>query len=101
MLIVKEGDTHEVSWVTNIDLTGSTIKLSFRRTTRRSGEALPAPTLENVVISDAAAGKVTHRLTGELVSADYQVEVEITRGLEIVTAPNAGYEILRVEKDLV
>lgn len=101
MLIVKEGDTHEISWATNIDLTGSTVKLTFRRTTRRSGEALPTPTNENVVVTDAVNGKVTHRLTGELVSADYQVEVEITRGVEVVTAPNTGYEILRVEKDLV
>lgn len=101
MIIVKEGDTHDISWTTNVDLTGATVKLSFRKTTRRSGETLPAPTNENVIIADAVNGKVTHRLSGMLVCADYQVEVEITRGLEIVTAPNSGYEILRVEKDLV
>jgi hypothetical protein len=101
MIIVKEGDTHEISWITNVDLTGTTVKLTFRKTTRRSGEALPAPTDENVIITDALNGKVTHRLSGDLVCADYQVEVEITRGLEIVTAPNEGYEYLRVEKDLI
>lgn len=101
MLIVKEGDTHEISWCVNVDLTATTVKLTFRKTTRRSGEALSAPTNENVVIADAVAGKVTHRLTGELTCADYHVEVEITRGAEIVTAPNDGYEVLRVEKDLI
>lgn len=93
VLVVKTGDRYPTWWYVPMDLTGCTVRLLARR---RS-----APTI--LLASDVpvpANGRVRHVLDGTLGVGLYTVELEITRGGEIITAPTDAYENLRVIADL-
>lgn len=95
---VKTGDTHDVSWTVNMNLTGCTARLIVRP---KPKSGLPdAPIVLASSITNAASGEITHRLTGTLLVGDYNVEVEVTGGGEIKTFPNDGFETLHVGPDL-
>jgi hypothetical protein len=98
---VKQGDTHSITLTvyesvggvpTPLDLTGSTVRLLAKLGT------------ETTVILTAALGvdpgTVEHTLTGTLAAGTYSVEVEVTQGGAITTAPTEGYATLIVTPDL-
>lgn len=88
-MIVKRNDTHEVSWKTNMDLTGATVRLIARE-----GEI--ATILPSTIVGDT----VTHKLTGTLPVGRYRIEVEATINGDIITFPNDRYARLDVFPDL-
>lgn len=92
-MIIKQGDTHEVSWKANMDLTGATARVVAKD---RDGLV----TVLASTITDAAEGLVTHTLTGTLALGSYKVELEVTDGGQIITFPNNSYASLTVIPDL-
>lgn len=96
MIKVKRGDRHDVFWtIPGVNLTGALVKGLLVG-------AAPVIPLQELALDtvDAAAGKVRHRLVGDLAPGEYQFEIEITRGEEVATAPTVGYETFIVEPDL-
>lgn len=89
-MIVKEHDTHEVSWKTNVDLAGAT---SVRLIAKKDATVFVLP-------STVDGDTVTHQLTGTLSEGRYRVEVEATINGEVVTFPNDQYARLDVIPDL-
>lgn len=93
-LVVKQGDRYATFWrVPGFNLTGCTVRLIARRGKN------PAIVLSST-ITDPATGEVRHVLDGSLDVGDYAIELEITRGVEIITAPTDSYDNLRVIADL-
>jgi len=93
VLTVKTGDRYPTYWTVPMDLTGTQVRLVARR-----GSA-PAVTLPST-LKNPAGGVVEHILDGTLGVGSYAVELEITRGEEVITAPTDSYENLRVIADL-
>jgi len=93
VLTIKQGDRYPTYWTVPMSLTNCTVRLIARR-----GSA-PAVTLPST-ISDPGGGIVQHILDGTLTVGLYAVELEITRGTDIITAPTDSYENLRVIADL-
>lgn len=100
---VKKGDTHAItltvfdtvgSTPTPLDLTGATVRLLAK-----AGEATTV-VLTATLDADPTTGIVHHTLTGTLPAGTYKVEVEVTQGGAITTAPTTGYATLIVEDDL-
>ena len=94
VLTVKQGDKYPTTWTVPMDLTGATVRLLARRKGASGPEVLAA------TITNAAGGVVQHVLTGTLPTGDYQVELEIERGGEKITAPTDHFENLKVISDL-
>lgn len=94
MVIVKRGDTNVTTWTTNMDLTGSTVRLLAKNIKTKAVTVLAAN------VADSHNGVVTHQLTGTLAVGEYYVELEITQNDTIVSAPTKGYEKLCVMRDL-
>lgn len=93
-LVVKQGDRYATFWrVPGFNLTGCTVRLIARRGSQ------PAVVLTSE-ITDPPAGEVRHILDGTLDVGLYAVELEISRDLEIITAPTGSYNNLRVIADL-
>jgi hypothetical protein len=91
VITVKQGDTHDVVWTVNANLTGATVRLLARKD----------ETVElDSVVTDAASGEVTHTLTGTLPLGLYEVELEVTLDDVVTTFPNYGYDQLLVVRDL-
>lgn len=88
-MIVKTGDTYQVSWKTNVDLTGATVRLIAKK-----------DATVFVLPSTVDGDTVTHQLTGTLSEGRYRVEVEATINGEVVTFPNDQYARLDVIPDL-
>lgn len=93
VLTVKTGDTYVTTWRVPLDLTGATVRLIAKRPRHD-------PVVLDTTIADAPNGVVEHVLTGTLPVGNYLVELEITNGATIVTAPTDSYENLRVISDL-
>lgn len=94
MITVKQGDTHNITFTVNMDLTGATVRLLCRPI------AEEAPTILASSITDASGGIVTHQLTGDLEPGRYYVELEVTKSGVIATAPSDGYETMRVIREI-
>lgn len=94
MITVKQGDTHDITFTVNADLTGATVRLLARPIASGVGEVL------NSTITNAAGGVVTHSLTGDLLPVRYYVELEITQAGKISTAPSKTYEMLQVVREI-
>ncbi len=93
-LVVKQGDRYATFWrVPGFDLTDCTVRLIARRGKN------PAIILSST-ITDPTKGEVRHVLDGSLEVGLYAVELEITRDVEIITAPTDTYDNLRVIADL-
>lgn len=93
VLTVKTGDRYPTYWTVPMDLTGTTVRLIARR---GSSAAVTLPS----TVTSPTGGVVQHILNGSLSVGSYAVELEITRGEEIITAPTDSYENLRVIADL-
>lgn len=93
-MIIKSGDTHDVSWRANADLTGADVRLVIKRVAGGTPIELEA------AVDAGTDGLVTHRLDGTLTPGSYQVELEATRDGAITTFPNSGQAILIVQDDL-
>lgn len=93
VLVVKKGDRYPTWWHVPMDLTGTTVRLLARR-----GHNPPILLASDVPVP--VNGRVRHVLDGTLAVGLYAVELEITRGGEIITAPTDTYENLRVIADL-
>ena len=93
VLVVKTGDRYPTYWTVPMPLTGATVRLIAKR------RGAPAVVLPSTIL-DAPNGVVQHILDGTLAVGDYLVELEITIGSEVVTAPTDTYENLRVIADL-
>ncbi len=93
VLTVKSGDKYPTLWMVPMDLTNSTVRLIAKN--KFGAVSVLATTIKN-----AADGIVEHVLTGTLAPGEYRVELEITRGSEVITAPTDGYENLKVIPDL-
>lgn len=99
---VKEGDTHplvlEVTTAggTDVDLTGASVRVLIRpRGSSADGTVLAA------TVTNAAAGELTHNLTGTIAPGAYDLEVEITQGGVITTTPTDGYVTFIVVDDIL
>ena len=100
MSTVKRGDTHDITLTVTsdgaaVDLTGATVRL-LARPAGTSGD----PTVLAAVVTDAAAGVITHTLTGGLAIGPWDLEVEAARDGQIVTYPSDGFGRLNVQADL-
>lgn len=96
--VVWENDRHDISWrVTStlgvVDLTDADVRLIVRSTKGGSHKDLAVQLAGNVVI---------HRLDGTLDPGEYQLVVEVTRGEDVVTYPDAanGPALLVVKRDI-
>jgi len=99
MSTVKTGDIYPITLTVNTDLTGATVRVLARKWYTDVTVILPA------TVTDAAAGVIVHQLDGALEVGDWRVEVEVTRGGEVVTFPTAQgsgaqYATLHVVPDL-
>jgi len=94
VITVKSGDRYPITLTVNMDLTSATVKLTARNRDDKTAQTLTA------TVADAVGGTVTHTLTGTLAVGAYDLELEITQGSSIYSAPTAGYERLVVAKDL-
>lgn len=92
-MIVKRGDTYDVTWKANMDLTGASVRLI-------ASPRVGVPFELDSTISDPVQGEVTHTLTGTLPIDRYRVELEATINGEIITFPNDSYARLDVIPDL-
>jgi hypothetical protein len=92
-LTVKQGDRYPTYWTVPLNLTGASVRLIARK-------RLGPPVVLSTTITDPTSGQVEHVLDGTLTVGNYRVELEITRGAEIITAPTSTYENLRVIADL-
>jgi hypothetical protein len=90
---VKSGDQYPTTWHVPLNLTGSTVRLVAKK------PGFPAVVLPTTIV-DAANGVVEHVLTGTLAVGNYLVEMEVTNGATVVTAPTDSYENLIVIPDL-
>lgn len=101
---VKRGDTVAITlYVTDaagapVNLTGYT---AIRVIASLQTNADPGVALTPVVVTNAVAGEVQHRLDGTLPHGTYDVEFEYhdVAGVKI-TAPTIGYGTLIVARDL-
>ena len=93
---VKARDTHAVTWTINADLTSV---VTVEAHVRPYGSTTPITLAATV--TDAAAGEITHNLTGTLAEGRYYLEFELTAlGGKVSTAPTIGYATLIVESDI-
>lgn len=97
---VKHGDIHPITLTVAsdgipVDLTGATIRVLARPT-----GAVGEPMILAHTVTDAAAGVLSHTLTGTLTVGPWDVEVEVSRGEEIVTYPTSGFAPMYVHPDL-
>ncbi len=93
VLTVKTGDKYPTIWRVPMNLTGCTVRLIAKRDHN-------PPVVLPTTVPDPVNGVVEHILTGTLAVGLYKVEMEITNGPQIVTAPTNTYENLRVIADL-
>lgn len=93
--MVKQGERFPVTLTTNHNLTGATTKLVVRHLSR-DGE------LEELdhTVTDAAGGVVTYTLDGTWSVGRHFLELDITQGGELRTAPRNGQCIIRIDADL-
>lgn len=95
MVAVKQGDKFPVTFTVNHDLTAATTRLIVRHLTR-DGELETLPH----TVTDPVEGTITHTLDGTWGIGRHFIELEITQGTEIRTAPTDGFHIIRVVEDL-
>jgi archaellum component FlaG (FlaF/FlaG flagellin family) len=101
MYRVKRGDTHDIVFTVKnaarqtVDLSGSSVRILGRRKGDRTLEVF-----ELDAELGADPGTVIHTLTGTLDVGVYRLEVEITEGAVITTAPADGWVELQVTSDL-
>lgn len=101
MLIVKRSDRYQIQFQISdangfVDLSAATVRLLARH--RPTGGA--AAVLVSVITSPLT-GVVSHTLDGTMDTPGvWDLEVEITDGADITTAPTAGVVSLRVIADL-
>lgn len=89
---VKHGDKFPLTFTVNRDLTGTTTRLIVRHLTREGvKEDLPHET---------SGATVTHTLDGTWERGSHYLELEITDGDEIRTAPSEGVLRIQVLPDL-
>lgn len=91
----KHGDTRTVAWRTNVSLLNSTVRLLAKNS---AGVLIDND--EDVEIADYNGGIVTWKLDGTLPPGTYEIELEINRQGEIITAPTVGVEYLEILPDL-
>lgn len=92
--MIKRGDKHDVKLTIvgpPMNLNGGTAKVFVTPSAGGSVTPFNATILDNVV---------TWSLDGTLPVGKYNLEVQVTIGGNIVTAPNGGYMELRVVQDL-
>lgn len=95
MVAVKQGDKFPVVFTVNHDLSGATVRLIVRHLTRTGEFEL----LEHA-ITDPVNGEVTYTLDGTWGVGRHFLELEISQGGEIRTAPTGEPYVLRVLADL-
>lgn len=91
----KHGDTRTVAWRTNVSLLNSTVRLLAK-----NGAGVLIDNDADVEIADYNGGIVTWKLDGTLPPGVYEIELEINRQGEIITAPTVGVEYLEILPDL-
>lgn len=95
MVSVKQGDKLPITFTVNHNLTAAIIRLIVRHLTRDGAfEVLPH------TVTDAANGVVVHNLDGTWGVGRHFIELEITQGSEIRTAPTKDTYVIRVTPDL-
>lgn len=101
MLTIKQGDRYLIQFQISdamgfVDLSTSTVRLLARRRVVGGAAAVLASTLVN-----PTAGIVGHTLDGSMDGLGvWDLEIEITDGLEITTAPTSSVVSIRVIADL-
>lgn len=99
---VKQHDTVTMT-LTVKDGTGAPINLSTGSPSVKviaTNRNTQVATILSSTISDAANGKVQHTFNGTLEPATYDIEVEVTQGGVVATAPTGGYGSFTVIQDL-
>lgn len=92
---IKQGDKFPVTLTVNHDLTGATTRLVVRHLTR-TGER---EDLDHTV-TDTAEGQVTHTLDGTWGVGRHYLELEITQGGQVRTAPTSTFLVIEIVRDL-
>ncbi len=96
MITVQPGDRVPVSLVVNHDLSAADVVLAVKHLTR-SAEVETV----DVTVTDAAEGEVSFALDGTWARGDHYLELKITQGAELRTAPSKGTFVVRVEPALI
>lgn len=91
MITVKQGDRVPVALTVNHNLGAASVVLAVKHLSR---SAL-AETVD-VDVTDAAAGEVGFMLDGTWARGDHYLELKITQGEELRTAPSEGTFVVRV-----
>jgi hypothetical protein len=96
---VKQGDTHAITFTVKdadgapVVLDAATVLLHARR--GDGGDLIVLPHTLGV-----DPGTITHQLDGTLVDGQYSLEIEVTIGGVVTTAPTDGFAKLIVTPDL-
>jgi len=95
MVAIKQGDQFPVTFTVNHDLTGATTRLLVRHLSRTG-------VLEELdhTVTNAAGGEVTYNLDGTWGIGRHFLELDISQGGELRTAPRTGQCIIRIDPDL-
>ena len=89
---VKYGDTHDVTWTINADLTGATLAGKVRlKNTSGAGTAITI-----TLVTGGSTSTVKHTLSGSLAVGEYDLEIEATQSGKISTTPTVGQHRLVV-----
>lgn len=94
VLTIKEGDKHNVELTIGnspLNLSGGTVVVNVEPSAGGTAQQFPASIAGNVV---------TWALDGTLTAGRYKLEVQVTVGGSIVTAPSDSYMSLVVLADL-
>lgn len=91
MITVKQGDRVPVTLTVNHDLSAATVVLAVKHLTR----SVPA-VLIPVDVTDAENGVVTFDLDGTWARGVHYLELKITQGAELRTAPSEGEFEVRI-----
>lgn len=89
---VKYGDTHDVTFTINADLTGATLA-GFIRLRNDSG-AWTSITV--TLVSGGSISTVKHTLSGSLAVGEYDLVIKATQAGAVATTPTVGYHRLVV-----
>lgn len=92
---IKQGDKFPITLTVNHDLTGATTRLVVRHLTRTGAKE----DLEHTA-TNAAEGEVEHTLDGTWGVGRHYLELEITQGGQVRTAPTNTFLVIDIVRDL-
>lgn len=92
---IKQGDRFPITLTVNHDLTGAATRLIVRHITRTGQREDLLHT-----VTDTTQGQVEHTLDGTWEVGRHYLELEITQGGQVRTAPTNTFLVIDIARDL-